>query len=187
MSVRKVVKYGEASLRETAKEVHKVSKKIKELVEDMLDTMYAQNGVGLAAPQVGLPIRVVVIDLDCISEDEPQFKGFFKTYINGHILDSSEEEVTMEEGCLSIPGIHENVKRPSKVRISYLDENMTPHDEWVDGFIARVIQHEFDHLEGKMFVDKVSPLRKQLIKKRLVGMSKGKFSCHYKAKPNNAK
>lgn len=179
--------FGQSVLRKVAEDITPDYPNLNDLITNMFETLKNAEGVGLAAPQIGLPIRVVVIDLDCISEDEPQFKGFFKTYINGHIIESSEEEVTMEEGCLSIPGVHENVKRPAKVRISYLDENLKPHDEWVEGFIARVIQHEFDHLEGKMFVDKISPLRKQLIKKRLVGMSKGKFSCHYKAKSNIAK
>ena len=177
--------FGQPVLRKHAEDIAPDYPDLKELISNMFETLKNAEGVGLAAPQVGLPIRVVVIDLDCISDDEPQYKGFFRTYINGHILEESEEQATMEEGCLSIPGIHENVKRPAKVRIEYLDENLTPHDEWVDGFVARVIQHEFDHLEGKMFVDHVSPLRKQLIKKRLVGMAKGKFSCHYKAKANH--
>ncbi len=118
----------------------------------MFETLKNAEGVGLAAPQVGLPIRVVVVDLDCISEDEPQYKGFLKTYINGHILETSDDLVNMEEGCLSIPGVHENVKRPSRVRIQYLDDRLEAHDEWVDGFVARVIQLELGRLEGKMFV-----------------------------------
>ena len=177
--------FGQPVLRKHAEDIAPDYPDLKELISNMFETLKNAEGVGLAAPQVGLPIRVVVIDLDCISDDEPQYKGFLRTYINGHILEESEEQATMEEGCLSIPGIHGNVKRPAKVRIEYLDENLTPHDEWVEGFVARVIQHEFDHLEGKMFVDHVSPLRKQLIKKRLVGMAKGKFSCHYKAKANH--
>ena len=130
-------------------------------------------------------VRVVVIDLDCISEDEPQFKDYLKAFINGHIIESSKEENSFEEGCLSVPGIHESVKRPEKVRIQYLDADLQPHDEWVDGFVARVIQHEFDHLEGKMFVDRLSPLRKQIIKKKLLAMSKGKYQCGYKTKANH--
>lgn len=177
--------FGQSVLRKKAEDIDKGYPNLKELISNMFETLKNAEGVGLAAPQVGLSIRVVVVDLDCISDDEPQYKGFLKTYINGHILDTNDELVSMEEGCLSIPGIHENVKRPSKVRISYLDENLEAHDEWVDGFVARVIQHEFDHLEGKMFVDRVSPLRKQLLKKKLTGMTKGKFSCSYKAKPNH--
>ena len=179
--------FGQSVLRREADDITPDYPELSSLISNMFETLKNAEGVGLAAPQVGLPIRVVVVDLDCISDDEPQFKGFLKTYINGHVLETSDEKVTMEEGCLSIPGIHENVSRPARVRISYLDENLQPHDEWVDGFVARVIQHEFDHLDGKMFVDKISPLRKQLIKKKLVSMSKGKFSCHYKAKANSAK
>ena len=177
--------FGQSVLRQQAEDIPTDYPNLQELIANMFETLKNAEGVGLAAPQVGLPIRVVVVDLDCISEDEPQYKGFLKTFINGHIIETSDDMVSMEEGCLSIPGIHENVKRPSRVHIQYLDENLTPHDEWVDGFVARVIQHEFDHLEGKMFVDRVSPLRKQLLKKKLVGMTKGKFNCHYKVKPNH--
>ena len=177
--------FGQSVLRKQAEDIPTDYPNLQELIANMFETLKNAEGVGLAAPQVGLPIRVVVVDLDCISEDEPQYKGFLKTFINGQIIESSDDLVSMEEGCLSIPGIHENVKRPSRVHIKYLDENLTPHDEWVEGFVARVIQHEFDHLEGKMFVDRVSPLRKQLLKKKLIGMTKGKFSCHYKAKPNH--
>ncbi len=177
--------FGQSVLRQHAEDISPDYPNLQELIANMFETLKNAEGVGLAAPQVGLPIRVVVVDLDCISEDEPQYKGFLKTFINGHILETSDDLVSMEEGCLSIPGIHENVKRPSRVHIQYLDENLEAHDEWVDGFVARVIQHEFDHLEGKMFVDRVSPLRKQLLRKKLTGMTKGKFSCHYKAKANH--
>lgn len=177
--------FGQSVLRQHAEDISPDYPNLQELISNMFETLKNAEGVGLAAPQVGLPIRVVVVDLDCISEDEPQYKGFLKTYINGHILETSDDLVNMEEGCLSIPGVHENVKRPSRVRIQYLDDQLEAHDEWVDGFVARVIQHEFDHLEGKMFVDHVSPLRKQLLRKKLTGMAKGKFSCHYKAKPNH--
>ena len=177
--------FGQSVLRQHAEDISPDYPNLQELISNMFETLKNAEGVGLAAPQVGLPIRVVVVDLDCISEDEPQYKGFLKTYINGHILETSDDLVNMEEGCLSIPGVHENVKRPSRVRIQYLDDQLEAHDEWVDGFVARVIQHEFDHLDGKMFVDHVSPLRKQLLRKKLTGMAKGKFSCHYKAKPNH--
>jgi len=174
--------FGQGVLRKHAEDINPDYPNLQELITNMFETLKNAEGVGLAAPQVGLPIRVVVVDLDCISDDEPSYKGFFRTYINGEIIESSDDLVNMEEGCLSIPGIHESVRRPSKVRIKYLDENLNPHDEWIDGFLARVIQHEFDHLEGKMFVDRLSPLRKQMIKKKLLNMSKGKFSCHYKVK-----
>ena len=177
--------FGQSVLRQKAEDINTDYPNLQELINNMFETLKNAEGVGLAAPQVGLPIRVVVVDLDCISDDNPEYKGFYKTYINGHILETNDELISMEEGCLSVPGIHEKVKRPSKVKIKYLDENLTPHEEWVDGFVARVIQHEFDHLEGKMFVDRVSPLRKQLLKNKLIGMTKGKFNCHYKVRPNH--
>lgn len=176
--------FGQSVLRKHAEDIPADYPELKTLLENMFETLRNAEGVGLAAPQVGLPIRVVVIDLDCISDDQPEFKGYLRAFINGHIIETSDDLVSYEEGCLSIPGLHETVKRPSRVRIQWVDENFEPHDEWFDGFEARVIQHEFDHLEGKMFVDHLSPLRKQLVKKKLVGMTKGQFSCTYKAKPN---
>ena len=148
----------------------------------MFETMDHADGVGLAAPQIGLPIRVVVVDLDVLSEDYPEYKSFRKAYINAHILEVSGEEVSMEEGCLSLPGIHESVKRGNKIRVKYLDEDLVEHDEIVEGYLARVMQHEFDHLDGKMFIDHLSPLRRQMIKGKLNAMLKGKAHCTYKVK-----
>ena len=148
----------------------------------MFETMDHADGVGLAAPQIGLPIRVVVVGLDVLSEDYPEYKGFRKAYINAHILEVSGEEVSMEEGCLSLPGIHESVKRGNKIRVKYLDEDLVEHDEIVEGYLARVMQHEFDHLDGKMFIDHLSPLRRQMIKGKLNAMLKGKAHCTYKVK-----
>lgn len=155
---------------------------MKELIANMFETMDRAEGVGLAAPQVGLPVRVVVIDLDVLSDDMPEYKGFRKAYINAHILEVGGEEVSMEEGCLSLPGIHEPVKRGNKIRVKYLDENLEEHDEVVEGYLARVMQHEFDHLEGKMFIDHLSALRKQMIRGKLAAMLKGKTHCAYKVK-----
>jgi peptide deformylase len=138
--------------------------------------------VGLAAPQIGLDIRLAIIDLDVLSEDFPEYKDFRKAYINPHIIDEGEETVSMEEGCLSIPGIHEPVRRPVKIRVKYLDEDFNEHDEWVEGYLARVMQHEFDHLDGRVFTDRLSPLRKQMIKSKLFSLLKGKFHCSYKTK-----
>ena len=152
------------------------------LFRSMFETMVHADGVGLAAPQIGLPIRVVTITLDPLSEDYPEFKGFNKAYINPHILEIGGEEVSMEEGCLSLPGIHETVKRGNKIRVKYMDEDFVEHEEEVEGYLARVMQHEFDHLEGKMFIDHLSPLRKQMIKGRLNAMLKGKAHCTYKVK-----
>ena len=161
--------YGQPVLRKVAEDIAPDYPNLKELIENMFETMDHAEGVGLAAPQIGLPIRVVVIDLDVLSEDMPEYKDFRKAYINAHILEVSGEEVSMDEGCLSLPGIHESVKRGNKIHVQYLDENLEPHDE-------------FDHLEGKMFIDHLSPLRKQMIKGKLNAMLKGKAHCTYKVK-----
>ena len=156
--------YGQPVLRKVAQDIDKDYPELKELIANMWETLANSEGIGLAAPQIGLPIRVVVIDLDPLKEDFPEYDGFKKVYINAHIeeYDDSETE-TSSEGCLSLPAIHENVKRPTRIRVTYQDENFTEHDEWVEGYLARVMQHEFDHLEGKMFIDRITPLRKQLI------------------------
>jgi len=174
--------FGQPVLRKQAEDIQADYPNLKELINNMFETLKAAEGVGLAAPQVGLPIRVVVVDLDCISEEEPKYKDFLHTFINGHIVEESEETSDFEEGCLSLPGIHEKVRRPSRVRVQYVDADFQPHDEWVEGMVARVLQHEFDHLEGTLFVDHISPLRKQMVKKKLISMAKGKYRCSYKTK-----
>lgn len=176
--------YGQPVLRKVAEDITPDYPELKSLIENMFDTMHQAEGIGLAAPQIGLAIRLVVVDLDVISEDFPEFKDFRKVYINAHILETSEESDSMEEGCLSLPGIHEKVTRPSSIHVKYLDENFVEHDEWVDGYLARVMQHEFDHLEGKVFVDRLSPLRRQMNKNRLTNLMKGKVQCTYKTKRN---
>ena len=174
--------YGQPVLRKVAEDITPDYPNLKELIQNRFETMDHADGVGLAAPQIGLPIRVVVVDLDVLSEDYPEYKGFRKAYINAHILEVSGEEVSMEEGCLSLPGIHESVKRGNKIRVKYLDEDLVEHDEIVEGYLARVMQHEFDHLDGKMFIDHLSPLRRQMIKGKLNAMLKGKAHCTYKVK-----
>lgn len=174
--------YGQPVLRQVAEDITPDYPNLKELIQDMFETMDRAEGVGLAAPQIGLPIRVVVIDLDVLSEDMPEYKGFRKAYINAHILEVTGEEVSMEEGCLSLPGIHESVKRGNKIHVKYWDEELVEHEEVVEGYLARVMQHEFDHLEGKMFIDHLSALRKQMIKGKLNAMLKGKAHCNYKVK-----
>lgn len=177
--------FGQSVLRKTAEEIdYKTYPDLKGLINNMFETLKYSEGVGLAAPQIGLPIRLFIIDLDVISDDEPQYKGYLRTFINPRILEESEETSVMSEGCLSIPGINENVRRPNKVLVAYTDENGEEQQRRLEGFEARVFQHEFDHLEGKMFVDRLSSLRKQLIKKKLIAMAKGNFSAHYKCKPN---
>lgn len=175
--------YGKNVLRTVCEDITPDYPNLKELIANMFDTMYNSEGVGLAAPQIGRPIRVVVITLDVLSDDYPEYKGFNKAYINPHILEYDETETkSMEEGCLSVPGIHEPVRRPTRIRVKYLDEDMQPHEEWVEGYLARVMQHEFDHLEGKMFIDRIAPLRKQLNKRKLANLRAGKFSCSYRVK-----
>lgn len=175
--------YGQPVLRKVAEDIPADMPGVDELVQDMFETLTASEGVGLAAPQIGKAIRVVVIDFDVLSDDLPEYKGFRKAYINPHIeeYDDSETE-TMEEGCLSLPAIHERVTRPTRIRVRYLDEQMQPHDEWIEGYLARVMQHEFDHLDGKMFIDRISPLRKQLIKSKLRALLQGRYRCGYKTK-----
>ncbi len=174
--------YGQPVLRKVAEDITPDYPNLKELIANMYETMDHADGVGLAAPQVGLAIRVVVVDLDVLSEDFPEYKGFRKCYINAHILEVAGNEVSMEEGCLSLPGIHESVKRGDKIHVKYMDENFVEHDEWVEGYLARVMQHEFDHLEGHMFIDHLSALRKQMIKGKLNAMLKGKAHCTYRVK-----
>lgn len=175
--------YGQPVLREVAKDIDKDYPELEKLIQDMYETLDRSEGIGLAAPQVGLSIRLVVINLDLISDDFPEYKGYIKTFINPYIeeVDDSEME-TMEEGCLSLPGIHEKVARPTKIRVTYLDEQFNAHDEWVDGYLARVMQHEFDHLDGMVFTDHIVGLRKQLTRTKLQAIIKGKFACNYKVK-----
>ena len=175
--------YGQPVLRKVAEDIDKDYPDLKQLIQDMYDTLDKSEGIGLAAPQVGLNIRLVVINLDLISEDFPEYKGYIHTFINPYIEEYDETETdTMEEGCLSLPGVHESVKRPTRIRVTYLDENFREHDEWVTGYLARVMQHEFDHLDGVVFTDHLTGLRKQLTKAKLQQIIKGKFSCSYKVK-----
>lgn len=174
--------YGQAVLRKETEEIDRNYENLPRLIEDMFETLRKSEGVGLAAPQVGLSIRLMVVDLDIMSDEAPEFKGYFKTYINPYIEETGDEMVPYEEGCLSFPGIHEKVNRPSRVRVSWLDENFQEHDEWFEGFPARVMQHEIDHLDGKCFIDRMSPLRRQMNKKTLCNIAAGKFHCDYKVK-----
>ena len=174
--------YGQPVLKKVAEDINADYPNLKELIENMFDTMHHASGIGLAAPQIGLSIRLVVIDLDVLSEDEPEFKDFRRVYINAHIIETSDETDAMEEGCLSLPGIHEKVTRPSRIHVKYLDENFVEHDDWVEGYLARVMQHEFDHLEGKVFSDRISMLRRQMNKNKLNNLVKGNVSCDYKVK-----
>ena len=175
--------YGMSVLRKESVDIAPDYPGLKQLIADMFETMYHSDGVGLAAPQIGKDIRVVVITLDVLKDDYPEYAGFNKAYINPHILEYDDTHTeTMEEGCLSLPGIHEPVKRPTRIHVTYLDPDFQAHDEWVDGFLARVMQHEYDHLEGKVFTDRLTPLRKQMVRSKLSSLLKGNFRCGYKVK-----
>lgn len=175
--------YGMPVLRKEAEDITPDYPELKQLIADMFETMYRSDGVGLAAPQIGKPIRLVVITLDVLKDDYPEYAGFNKAYINPHILEYDDTETkSMEEGCLSVPGIHEPVRRPTRIRVKYMDEDFQEHDEWVEGYLARVMQHEFDHLDGHLFVDRLAPLRKQMVRSKLTQILKGKFRCAYKVK-----
>ena len=174
--------YGQPVLRKEAEDIAPDYPELKELVQNMFETNERADGVGLAAPQIGLPIRVVIVDLTPLAEDMPEYADFRRAYINGYIVEEDGETILMDEGCLSLPGIHEKVPRAEKVRIQYVDENFVEHDEWVDGFLARVIQHEFDHLEGKVFTDRISPLGRQMNKAKFNALLSGKVRCDYKVR-----
>ena len=179
-----VYTYGQPVLRKVAQDIPIDYPELQELIKNMFETNTASDGIGLAAPQIGKSIRVVIIDLDAISDHLPEYKGFRHAFINAHILETDDSETeTMEEGCLSLPGLHENVTRAKRIHVRYLDENFQEHDEWVDGYLARVMQHEFDHIEGKLFIDHISPFRKQMIQGKLKALMQGRFKCAYKVKP----
>ncbi|MCC8145808.1 MAG: peptide deformylase [Bacteroidales bacterium] len=174
--------YGHPVLRKVTKDISSDYPDLKILLDNMFETMYNADGVGLAAPQIGLEDRILVVDLSPYEEYDPSCAGFKKAFINAHIIERGEEEEIMEEGCLSIPHIHEKVPRSNRIRIQYLDENLQPHDEVYEGYKARVIQHEYDHLEGIMFVDHISGIRKQLIRAKLNKIMSGNVNCSYKIK-----
>ena len=174
--------YGHPVLRQTAKDITPDYPELKKLIDDMFETMYHSEGVGLAAPQVGLSDRIVVIDADPVGEAFEECKGRKMVLINpeGEVLDG--ETVSRAEGCLSLPGISEDVKRTEHIRLKWLDENFEAHDEEISGFLARIVQHECDHLEGKVFIDHLSAIRKQLIRSKLSNIVNGKIRVDYNAR-----
>jgi peptide deformylase len=175
-----IVIYGHPILRKVAEDVDKDYTGLQQVISDLFETMYNSEGLGLAAPQIGKSIRIFVIDGAPLAEDEPEMAGFKKAFINAHITERCGELKPMAEGCLSIPHLREEVNRESHIRIKYYDENWVFHNEVFDGYKARVIQHEYDHLDGILFTDKISPLRKRLIKSKLTAISKGKFEADYR-------
>ena len=174
--------YGQSVLRKVAEPIDKDYPELQTLIDNMFETMYKSEGVGLAAPQIGLGIRVVVIDASPMAEEEPSLANSKMALINPHIESFDGENVSMEEGCLSLPGIHESVTRKNTIHITYMDENFVHHDEVISGYLARVVQHEYDHLEGHVFTDRISPIRRQLITNKLQNIAKGKVNCNYKTK-----
>lgn len=173
-----IVVYGDAVLRKKATDI-KEGTDIKQLIEDMYETMYAANGIGLAAPQIGKSVRLFVVD-GTILEDEPTLKDFKMAFINPTIIDESGTEWPFEEGCLSIPNIREDVSRKEKLRIRYYDETWQLKEEEFDGMKARIIQHEYDHIEGKLFIDYLTPLKKRMLKGKLANISKGEVETEYR-------
>ena len=174
--------YGQPVLRKEAAEVPQDYPDLKVLVSNMFETMYQADGIGLAGPQVGLSLRLLVIDADVLADDFPECKGFKRTMINPVFLEKSEETDSMEEGCLSLPGIHEKVSRSVRIRIKYQDADFVEHEEELSGFAARVVQHECEHLTGHVFIDNVSAIRRQLNKGKLNNIIKGSVRCSYRAK-----
>jgi peptide deformylase len=172
--------YGQNVLRKATEEISPDYSGLTDLIKNMFETLFHAEGVGLAAPQVGLSIRLFVIDLTPLAEDDSKYLAYKKAFINPRIVEFSQETTTIEEGCLSVPDIHENVIRSKKIRIRYQDESFLQHDEVFEEYEARVIQHEYDHLEGKIFTDRISPIRKQLIKSKLVSIVKGRVQPNYK-------
>lgn len=174
--------YGQPVLREKAGAVPRDYAGLKQLIADMFETMYHAEGVGLAGPQVGLSLQILVLDADVLKDDYPECKGFKRVMINPVFLEKSEETVSLEEGCLSLPGIHEKVPRSVRVRVRYFDEGWQEREEEVAGFAARVVQHECEHLEGHVFIDNISAIRRHLDKSKLNNIIKGTVRCSYRAK-----
>jgi peptide deformylase len=163
-----IVVYGSPILRQVAKEITAESyPNLKTLVSDMYDTMHKSDGMGLAAPQIGKSIRIFVVDASSLADEDPSLADFRKAFINPRLEVLGEEKIVMNEGCLSIPKIREDVDRHNRVKISYYDEDWNHYEEEYEGLKARVIQHEYDHLDGVLFVDKINPLRKKLLKGKL--------------------
>lgn len=184
-----IIAYGDPVLRKVAKDIDKDYPKLNELISNMWDTMYNASGVGLAAPQVGLPIRIFLVDTTPFSDDEDltkdeqlQLKDFKQVFINAKITEETGDEWAFNEGCLSIPDVREDVSRKGTIHVTYLDENFKEHSKTFDGLLARVIQHEYDHIEGVLFTDKLSALKKRMLKGRLTNISKGKIVVDYRMK-----
>jgi peptide deformylase len=189
-----IVVYGDPVLRKVAADIDKDYEGLKQLIGDMFDTMYNANGVGLAAPQIGRAIRLFIVDTGPFAESDDdeddeftpeqkkELESFKRVFINARILNESGEEWAFSEGCLSIPRIRESVSRKAEVELEYYDENFKRHVETFDGIIARVIQHEYDHIEGRLFTDRISPFKRKMLSGKLNDIAKGKISADYKTR-----
>lgn len=178
-----IIAYGDPVLKRKATDIDRNYPELDMLIANLFDTMYAAHGVGIAAPQVGLSIRLFVVDASPFAEDDaPELKDFKKVFINASIEEEEGEKWEFNEGCLSIPDIREDVSRHATIHIRYFDENWVEHREKYDGLAARVIQHEYDHIEGKLFTDRLSVLRKAMLKSKLDAISKGQVKVDYKMK-----
>ncbi len=174
--------YGHPVLRNISEPLAQDYQGLGDLISRMFEAMYESEGVGLAAPQIGLNIRLVVIDADPVSDAFADCAGKKMVLINPEIEILEGDKISRSEGCLSLPGISENVPRVEHIRLKYLDENFQAHDEEISGFLARIVQHECDHLEGKMFIDHISAIRKQLIRNKLANIASGKIRVDYPVK-----
>jgi len=189
-----IIAFGDPVLRKVCADIPQEYPNLNTLLENMWETMYNAYGVGLAAPQIGLPIRIFLVDTSPFAEDESlsieeqnQLKDFKRTFINAKILEENGDEWAFNEGCLSIPNIREDVFRQPEIKVQYQDENFETKVETFDGLLARVIQHEYDHIEGVLFTDKISNFKKRLIKGKLLNISKGKINIDYKMRFPDAK
>lgn len=175
-----IVAYGHPTLKKTASPIEPGHPGLDELIENMFETMYHSEGVGLAAPQVNHSIRLFIIDAEPFTETRPELAGFKKIFINPYIIEESGEEWIFNEGCLSLPDIREDITRRPRIRIRYQDRDFNQYDEYYEGVAARIIQHEYDHLEGTLLVDRISPLRKILLRRKLNDISTGNIDVAYK-------
>ncbi|MEN8224862.1 MAG: peptide deformylase [Bacteroidota bacterium] len=175
-----IVAYGHPTLKKVAEEIEADYEGLDTLIENMFETMYSSEGVGLAAPQVNKSIRLFIVDATPYAEEYPEVAEFRKVFINPYILDESGEEWSFNEGCLSVPQVREDILRKPKITIEYHDRDFNLIEETYDGVMARIIQHEYDHIEGTIFVDRVSPLRKVLLKRKLKDISTGNIDVQYK-------
>lgn len=172
--------YGHPVLRKMSEDISPEYEGLKDLIANMFETMYKSDGIGLAAPQVGRAIRLFVIDASPLEADYPEVRSFKRVFINAHIVRMAEELMETSEGCLSLPGINEYVKRSKEIEIEYLDEEFKPHREVISGYAAVVVQHEYDHIDGRLFIDHIGALRKRLIKSKLANIAKGKARVAYR-------